>query len=55
MGRPTPLWLGLLVLATVGDLSPRAVRWALRGFIRLRDALAGVAIRDGRPVEWRFD
>lgn len=55
MCRPAPLWLGLLVLATVGDLSPRTVRWALRGFIRLRDALAGLAIRGGGPVEWRFD
>lgn len=55
MRRPTPLWLGLFVLATVGDLSPRTVRWALRGFIRLRDALAGIAIRGGRPVEWQFD
>jgi glycosyltransferase involved in cell wall biosynthesis len=52
---PAPLWLGLLALATVGDLSPRTVRWALRGHIRVRDALAGLAIRGGRPVEWRFD
>jgi hypothetical protein len=53
--RPAPLLLGLLVLATVGDFSPRTVRWALRGFIRLRDALAGVVIRGGAPVEWRFE
>jgi glycosyltransferase involved in cell wall biosynthesis len=53
--RPARLFLGLLVLATVGDLSPRTVRWALRGLIRLRDALAGLVIRDGRPVEWRFE
>jgi hypothetical protein len=55
MDRPAPLWLGLLVLATVGDLSPRTVRWALRGYIRARDALAGFAIHGGKPVEWRFD
>jgi hypothetical protein len=53
--RPAPLWLGLLVLATVGDVSPRTVRWALRGFIRLRDSLAGIAIRGEKAVEWRFD
>lgn len=53
--RPSLLWLGLLVLATTGDLAPRAVRSTLRGFIRLRDALAGAAIRDGRPIEWRFE
>jgi hypothetical protein len=52
-GAP-PLWLGLLALATVGDVSPRTVRWAFRALIRLRDALAGLAIRGGRPVEWRF-
>jgi glycosyltransferase involved in cell wall biosynthesis len=48
-------WLGLLALATAGDLAPRAVRSALYWFIRLRDALAGAAIRDGRPIEWRFE
>ncbi len=53
--RPGPLWLGLLALATTGDLAPRGVRSALRGFIRVRDALAGAAIRDGGPIEWRFE
>jgi len=53
--RPSLLWLGLLVLATTGDLAPRAVRFALGRFIRMRDVLAGAAIRDGRPIEWRFE
>jgi glycosyltransferase involved in cell wall biosynthesis len=48
-------WLALLTLATVGDLSPRTVRGAFRALIRSRDALAGLAIRGGGPVEWRFD
>jgi glycosyltransferase involved in cell wall biosynthesis len=53
--RPTPFWLGLLALGTVGDLAPRALRAALYGFVHLRDALAGIAIRDGKAVEWRFE
>jgi hypothetical protein len=52
--RPGLLWLGLLALATAGELTPRGVRAALRGFIRVRDALAGATIRDGGPIEWRF-
>lgn len=53
--RPSLLWLSLLALATTGDLAPRGVRSVLRGFIRVRDALAGAAIRDGGPIEWRFE
>jgi hypothetical protein len=45
----------LLALATAGDFAPRAVRSALRGFIRVRDALAGAAIKNGGPIEWRFE
>ena len=52
---PSLLWLGLLVLATAGHLAPRTMRSALAGFIRLRDAVAGAMICDGRPIEWRFD
>jgi glycosyltransferase involved in cell wall biosynthesis len=53
--RPSPLWLGLLVLATAGELAPRLVRAALATFIRLRDARAGRLVPDGTPVEWRFE
>jgi hypothetical protein len=51
--RPPLLGLGLLVLATAGNLAPRAVRAALRQLIRARDALAGGAVQEDRPVEWR--
>lgn len=53
--RPSLIWLGLLVLATAGDLAPRAVRAALTAFIRLRDARAGRLIPAEGPVEWRFE
>lgn len=53
--RPTALWLGLLVLATAGQLAPRLVRSTLAGFIRLRDAWASARVPDGAPVEWRFE
>ncbi len=46
--------LHALLLGTWGEVSPATLRWALRGFVRLRDLLAGVALGDGRPVEWRF-
>jgi glycosyltransferase involved in cell wall biosynthesis len=53
--RPIHIWLGLLVLATAGDLAPRAVRAALRALIRLRDARASRLISAEGPVEWRFE
>jgi hypothetical protein len=53
--RPTHIWLGLLVLATAGELAPRAVRAGLRALIRLRDARARRLIFAEGPVEWRFE
>jgi hypothetical protein len=53
--RTSPTWLGLLVLATAGELAPRLMRAALATFIRLRDARASRLVRDGTPVEWRFE
>jgi glycosyltransferase involved in cell wall biosynthesis len=53
--RPSLLWLGLVVLATVGEVAPWLVRAGLTGFVRLRDALAGVLIRKRSVVEWRFE
>jgi hypothetical protein len=53
--RPSLIWLGLLVLATAGDLAPRTVRSALRTLIRLRDAWASRLIPGEGPVEWRFE
>ena len=55
MDRPAPLWLGLLVLATVGDLSPRTVRWALRGIHPAARRPRGPRHPGREPVEWRFD
>jgi hypothetical protein len=53
--RPSLVWLGLLVLATAGELAPRLVRAGLAGFVRLRDALASALIRSRTAVEWRFE
>ncbi|HKP36735.1 MAG TPA: glycosyltransferase family 2 protein [Pyrinomonadaceae bacterium] len=40
--------------ASLGSISPGALRFLLRSFIRSRDAMAGLVIKDGRPYEWRF-
>src|SRR6185436_29129 len=40
--------------ASLGSISPSALRFLLRSFIRSRDAMAGLVIKDGRPYEWRF-
>jgi glycosyltransferase involved in cell wall biosynthesis len=57
VGSRTPgsLWLGLLVLATLGSVAPRLLRFAMSGLVRGRDALAGLRIRNGQPIEWRFE
>ena len=49
-------WKSLLAVATalVGSRSPRALRFALRSFIRARDLMATMHVRDGRPYEWRL-
>lgn len=43
-----------LVLAAWGSVSPSTLRSALREFIRARDILAGLRIKDGRAYEWRL-
>jgi glycosyltransferase involved in cell wall biosynthesis len=40
--------------ASWASVSPASLRWFLRGLVRVRDALAGVWVRAGRPREWRF-
>jgi glycosyltransferase involved in cell wall biosynthesis len=40
--------------ATLGSISPAALRFMLRFFIRARDGMAGLTVRDGRPYEWRL-
>lgn len=39
---------------TLGSISPAALRFLLRSFIRARDGVAGLTVRDGRPYEWRL-
>ena len=43
-----------LATASLGTLSPNALRFALRSVIRARDGLACLRIKDGRPYEWRL-
>ena len=40
--------------ASLGTLSPAALRFMLRSLIRTRDGLAGLRLKDGRPYEWRL-
>jgi glycosyltransferase involved in cell wall biosynthesis len=54
MLRWDPRWLIALGSSAAGSVSPAATRFALRSFIRARDLLAGMRVRDGRPYEWRF-
>lgn len=46
--------LTAIALSTWGNISPATLRHVLRFFIRMRDSLAGVVIKDGRPYEWRL-
>jgi len=48
-------WKSLFALgsALVGSVSPRALRFALRSFIRARDLIATITVRKGRPYDWR--
>ena len=43
-----------LALSTWGNISPATLRHVLRFFIRMRDSLAGIVIKDGRAHEWRL-
>lgn len=40
--------------ASLGTLSPAALRFALRSVIRARDGVACLRVKDGRPYEWRL-
>jgi glycosyltransferase involved in cell wall biosynthesis len=46
--------VGTVVWAAWGSLSPATLRFVLRSVIRLRDAVAGAWMPDGRPREWRL-
>jgi glycosyltransferase involved in cell wall biosynthesis len=58
MARKSLRWnlRSLLALgtATLGNTSPAALRFGLRSFIRFRDFMAGLLVKDGRPYEWRL-
>ena len=43
-----------IVSASLGTLSPTALRLMLRSVILARDGLARLRIKDGRPYEWRL-
>ncbi|HWN08970.1 MAG TPA: glycosyltransferase family A protein [Pyrinomonadaceae bacterium] len=45
----------ILASAILGHISPSTLRVALRSSIRVRDFLAGVRVKDGRPYEWRSE
>ena len=38
-----------------GHISPLTLKAALRGSIRVRDLLASIAVKDGKPYEWRSE
>jgi hypothetical protein len=42
-----------LASASLGSLSPATLRFFLRSLIHVRDRLAGLRVKDGRPYEWR--
>ena len=43
-----------LASASLGTVSPTALRMALRLMIRARDSLTSVRLKEGRPYEWRL-
>jgi glycosyltransferase involved in cell wall biosynthesis len=45
----------ILAAASLGHISPSALRVFLRSSIRARDLLAGMKVRDGKPEEWRLE
>ena len=53
--RWTPRTLMILASAVWGHLSPPTLRVFLRSSIRVRDLLAGMRVKDGRPYEWRSE
>jgi len=50
-----PRSLMIFVSALWGHVSPLTLKAALRGSIRLRDLLASITVKDGKPYEWRSE
>lgn len=44
-----------LASAAWGSISPGTLRLFLRSFIRTRDLIASLHVKDGRPYEWRLE
>ena len=53
--RWNPRTLMILASAIWGHVSPSTLRVFLRLLIRIRDLLASVRVKDGRPYEWRLE
>jgi glycosyltransferase involved in cell wall biosynthesis len=50
-----PRSLMILFSALWGHVSPLTLKLFLRGSIRVRDLLAGITVKDGKPYEWRSE
>ena len=51
----SPKSLLILGSALWGHVSPITLKLVLRGSIRVRDLLAGITVKDGKPYEWRSE
>ena len=50
-----PTSLLILLSAVWGHVSPITLKFFLRGSIRVRDLLASITVKDGKPYEWRSE
>jgi len=50
-----PKSLMILVSALWGHVSPLTLKVFLRGSIKVRDLLASITVKDGKPYEWRSE
>src|SRR5437868_427330 len=47
--------LMIFASALLGHLSPRSLKTCLRASIRVRDLIASITVKDGKPYEWRSE
>jgi len=50
-----PKSLMILVSALWGHVSPLTLKVFLRGSIKVRDLVASITVKDGKPYEWRSE
>jgi len=50
-----PRSLMIFTSALLGHVSPLTLKVVLRGAIRVRDLLASITVKDGKPYEWRSE